>query len=158
MNIERERKYLIENLPKDIVLKKGSPIFQGYMKDTKGNKEIRIRLEKDKYYKTIKIGKGETRFEQNVELKKGEFNKYWQAINKEKIIEKTRYQIPYKKHNIELDIYSGCLKGLIIAEIEFKNAEESKNFTPPTWFKKEVTFDERFKNKYLVKKGIPKNI
>jgi adenylate cyclase len=158
MNTEIERKYLIESLPEEITLKRGIPILQGYVRDLEKNKEVRIRLEKDKYYKTIKFGKGETRFEENIELNKDEFSRYWKTIEKREIIEKIRYKIPYKRHCIELDIYSGSLEGLITAEVEFINAKESKNFIPPTWFKKEVTLDERYKNGCLVRKGIPKNI
>ena len=34
-------------------------------------------------------------------------------------LRKTRYDVPYGDHVIEVDIYAGSNKGLIVAEVEF---------------------------------------
>jgi len=54
-----------------------------------------------------------------------------------------------------LDIYHGDLEGLVSAEVEFKSIEESMEFFPPSWFKREITKDKRYKNRNLAVKGIP---
>jgi CYTH domain-containing protein len=48
-----------------------------------------------------------------------------------KKIEKIRYVIPFGKYKLHLDIFKGKLKGLIIAEVEFKNKKEMERFIPP---------------------------
>jgi len=50
---------------------------------------------------------------------------------------------------IELDIYSGDLAGLIVAEVEFASEDEADAFEPPNWFGPEVTDDARYKNQNL---------
>ena len=40
-------------------------------------------------------------------------------------------------------------KGLMLAEVEFKTEEEAKNFKPPQWFGREVTFSGEYQNSYL---------
>jgi adenylate cyclase len=70
-------------------------------------------------------------------------------------VEKTRYEIPYGAHLIELDVYSGALEGLVVAEVEFGSEEESARFDPPDWFGSEVTDDVRYSNRSLAVHGRP---
>jgi CYTH domain-containing protein len=56
---------------------------------------------------------------------------------------------------IELDVFRGGLSGLCVAEVEFPSEEEAAAFSPPDWFGREVTDDERFKNKSLARHGRP---
>ena len=42
-----------------------------------------------------------------------------------------------------------------VAEVEFESEEESSSFEPPSWFSKEITHDERYKNKNLALNGMP---
>jgi adenylate cyclase len=60
--------------------------------------------------------------------------------------------LPYKKQEIEIDIYQGKLESLMTAEIEFTNLLESKKFIVPKWFDKELTGDKKFSNANLAKK------
>ena len=48
----------------------------------------------------------------------------------------------------EVDVFEGENKGLVIAEVELKNAEQK--FKMPAWLGKEVTRDRRFRNANLV--------
>ena len=66
-----------------------------------------------------------------------------------------RYKIPEGIWTIELDVYRGCLKGLVVAEVEFETIDESSRFVPPPWFGREVTDDDRYKNATLAHKGTP---
>lgn len=65
-------------------------------------------------------------------------------------IEKTRYMIPLSDSlTIELDIFSGKLSGLQIAEVEFADAMSAEHFTPPDWFGEDVTFCHQYHNSVL---------
>ena len=118
------------------------------------NFEIRLRKKQDIYYQTIKEGKGIERTELEIEITENQFNELWK-LTKGKQVEKQRFEINYLAHIIELDVFSGELKGLIIAEIEFENIEIANSFELPDWFNMEVTLDENYKNKNLAINGIP---
>ena len=59
---------------------------------------------------------------------------------------------------IELDVYSGALTGLLVAEVEFGSEEAAGTFEPPAWFGTEVTDDARFKNQQLASVGAPAEV
>ena len=40
-------------------------------------------------------------------------------------------------------------------EVEFESLEEAESFTPPEWFGKDVSEDNRYKNSSLYIKGLP---
>jgi adenylate cyclase len=71
-------------------------------------------------------------------------------------VEKTRYEIPFENRFFEIDVYHGDLDGLLTAEMEFFNEEESNIFVAPEWLSEEVTDDKRYKNQNLALHGIPK--
>ena len=127
--------------------------------------EIRIRREtkikKGKevhtYYRTEKQGSGKVRKETAPDaslITKEEFDALWPKTEGKRT-EKIRYEIMRKGYTIELDIFKGELSGLKIAEVEFDSEEKSVKFKPPKWFGKELTEDERFKNKNLARHGFP---
>lgn len=153
LNREIERKFIINSIPDEYSNLLGKSIKQGYIFSNE-NFEIRLRKKEDKYYQTIKEGKGIERTEVEIELTENQFNKLW-MLTKCKRVEKKRFEIKYHEHIIELDIFSGELENLIIAEIEFENIEIANNFELPDWFDKEVTLDENYKNKNLAINGIP---
>lgn len=63
------------------------------------------------------------------------------------IIEKRRFKVPYKGHTWEVDLFSGENQGLIVAEIELDEPDES--FAHPPWLGNEVTDDPRYLNTNL---------
>ena len=69
-------------------------------------------------------------------------------------IQKRRYMIPYQEHTIELDVFDGAHKGLVLAEVEFSSVEESNDFVKPEWFGDNVSDDERYSNRYMSKNGV----
>ncbi len=52
-----------------------------------------------------------------------------------------------------VDTFGGALKGLYLAEAEFKTDEEMAAFTPPVWSVAEVTADVRFSGALLAETG-----
>lgn len=151
---EIERKYLVKELPPEIDRYPHSEIIQGYLMITDNDVEVRVRKKGERCSHTVKSGKGLVRKEVEKEITQAEFNEHWKDTEGKRV-EKVRYEIEFKESLIELDIYSGDLEGLIVAEVEFDSEKESSRFKPPEWFEEEVTNDERYKNKNLALHGKP---
>lgn len=145
--MEIERKFLVGELPQlDGYLH--SEIVQGYVSFSP---EIRVRQLDDKYYRTEK-GEGMIIREENEwEISKSEAEKLFKEV-KTNLIEKTRYYIPYNNYTIELDIYKGKFKGLIVAEVEFDSLDEANAFVPPDWFIEDISEKREYRNKILALK------
>lgn len=154
MNNEIERKFLVKQLPDGLQQYPLTQITQGYLAITEDGTEVRLRKKGDRYFQTVKSGFGLQRNEAEIEISKDQFDKLW-SMTEGKRIEKVRYEIEHSGMKIELDIYSGTLEGLIVAEVEFPSIEQANLFIPPNWFGREVTEDERYKNRNLVLYGIP---
>ena len=153
LKTEVERKFLVSKFP-ELTTLKSEEILQGYISTASDCAEVRVRRKGTKYTQTIKGDGGLTRSEVEVEISKEQFDSLWTATEGRRL-KKTRYEIPYEGLTIELDVYSGDLAGLVVAEVEFASEDESALFTPPTWFGQEVTNDRAFRNKSLAKKGMP---
>ena len=112
---------------------------------------VRVRQDETDYYLTYK-GRGLlAREEYNLPLTKASYE-HLRAKSDGTIITKKRYEIPCEEELIiELDIFSGNLAGLILAEVEFVSQTQALNFTPPPWFGREVTQDAAYQNSNLSK-------
>jgi predicted adenylyl cyclase CyaB len=154
---EIERKFLVASLPDNLEQYEHQEISQGYLIVNPDGSELRIRQKGEKYFQTIKQGRGKERDESEIEITKDKFDSLW-SLTDGRRIEKTRYEIPAGEQVIELDIYRGHLEGLSIVEVEFTSLESSDKFRVPSWFGSEVTDDEEYKNKNLALTGKPKEI
>lgn len=148
--LEIERKFLVNS---DAFLKQfkvKNRIVQGYLSSIP-ERTVRIRIKGKKGFLTIK-GKsnesGLSRMEWEKEIDVNEAESLLQ-ICESGVIDKTRYEIEFDNHIIEVDVFEGENKGLIIAEIELKSENES--FEKPDWLGKEVTGDMKYYNAYLSK-------
>mgnify|MGYP001821485388 CR=1 FL=1 len=153
MPTEIERKFLVSTPPENLENFNSNEIVQGYI-FISDDLEIRLRRKGNLYFQTIKSSGDLERSEYEIELTKDQFETLWPFTEGKRIL-KTRYEIDYQNHLIELDIYSESLQGLKTAEVEFKSAEESNKFKPPSWFGEDVTRDKKYKNKNLALFGIP---
>lgn len=144
--MEIEKKFLIDKLPEDIESYPFNLIEQAYLCTSP---VVRIRRENDNYYMTYK-GKGlMVREEYNLPLNKKAYEHLLRKADGN-IISKKRYLIPFKdKYTIELDVFDGIFKGLLLAEVEFTSENEANNFIPPAWFGKDVTYDGKYHNSYM---------
>ena len=145
MGKEIERKFLIKERPADLDSFSFHEMEQGYLNTSP---VVRVRREDDTYYLTYK-GKGFIeREEYNLPLTK---EAYMHLIQKAdgNIIRKRRYLIPCGKYTIELDCFKEPFADLVLAEVEFSTLEEANAFTPPEWFKEDVTGDYHYSNSYL---------
>ncbi|MBO6283241.1 MAG: adenylate cyclase, partial [Pseudobutyrivibrio sp.] len=110
---------------------------------------VRIRKKNDKYILTYK-GSGLLAHEEiEAELTEEGYNHLVKKIDGY-LITKRRYLIPLDPYTIELDVFSGHMDGLIMAEVEFPTVEEADAFTAPDWFGEDVTNDRRYHNSEMI--------
>ena len=142
--MEIERKFLVDKIPTLHGLD-FHEITQAYISV---NPEVRVRKKGDKYYRTEKGEGAMVREENEWKITKEEYEAGVKACDG-RMLEKTRYYIPCGAHTIELDIYKGRHKGLVVCEIEFESEYDALSFAVPEWFGKEITHDIAFRNKIL---------
>ena len=150
MPVEIERKFLVDHAQWNALLKPTpNYLIQGYLHSEPG-KTIRVRATNDKGFITIK-GKSSTdglsRSEFEYEIPKHDAIELLSNFTK-KTIEKNRYEITFEGNVWEVDVFEGDNAGLIVAEIELENKEQS--FAKPDWVREEVTSDFRYFNSALI--------
>lgn len=146
--IEIERKFLVTSNEFMDESEVQFEIAQGYL-NSNPERTVRVRIKGDKGFLTIK-GKssesGASRFEWEKEIAIDEA-KQLLLLCENGVIEKTRYHVPMNQHLFEIDVFYGANEGLVMAEIEL--SDENESFEKPNWLGKEVTNDERYYNAYL---------
>lgn len=153
--MEIERKFLVRQLPDGLDRSQSTRIEQGYLAIEPDGTEVRLRRSDGETVMTVKAGRGRSRSEEEIAIDAESFARLWPLTGGRRL-EKTRHLIPTEAgRTVELDVYSGPLEGLVIAEIEFGSEEEADAFRKPGWFGPEVTDDPRFKNQQLACQGAP---
>jgi CYTH domain-containing protein len=152
--MEIERKFLVPAPPAQLDEEERVDIAQGYLAAGEDGSEVRLRRAGERLWLTAKRGAGMVRGEFEVELHAEQFDALWPATEGRRLV-KTRHTIPIGERSVELDVYSGRLSGLVVAEVEFPSVEAARHFVPPPWFGTEVTEDQRFKNRRLAEEGLP---
>jgi adenylate cyclase len=154
--LEVERKWLIEVEPPATVLAtQAEQISQGYLTVSNDGSETRIRSRAGEYILTVKSGIGLVRSETSVLLTRDQFDTLWPVTARARVEKSRRLIAGPDDTTIELDIYTGDLSGLIVAEVEFDDPDTAETFTAPGWFGPEVTDDDRYKNRNLATRGRP---
>lgn len=149
-NVEIERKFLVNNLDFIKESYQNNRIEQGYLNSHK-DRAVRVRVKNNKGFLTIKGSSNEsgtTRFEWEKEISVSEAEQLL-AICEPGVIRKTRYLVKSNSHIFEIDVFDEDNKGLIVAEIELKN--ENETFDKPNWLGKEVTGQVKYYNSKLSK-------
>jgi CYTH domain-containing protein len=147
---EIERKFLVKELPLNLKDYESRPIEQGYLAVKRDGTQVRLRKAGSRHTLTVKRGRGLKRQEWEIDLIPEQFNELWPATEGRRL-RKTRYDIPFGDRTIEVDIYAGLNKGLVVAEVEFDDETQCVNFEPPDWFGKEVTGKSRYSNVKLAR-------
>lgn len=149
-NEEIERKFLVSGSYKHLSFRH-TLIMQGYL-STEPERSVRVRIRGEKGYLTIK-GKssadGLSRFEWEKEISVEEAKQLMELCLPSSVIEKTRYEIRYENHIIEVDEFKGRNEGLTLAEIELTSLNDPIHL--PEWLGKEVTGDIRYYNSMLAR-------
>lgn len=149
--IERERRYLVASLPD--ALAQPATIVQGYLVTSPVS--VRVRRIDGRHVLTIKAGSGRVRTEIERDLDADEFEALWDQA-RELRIAKRRHRIDLPGGLVaELDLFDGDLAGRRLVEVEFPDDESADRFTPPPWFGREVTDDNRYTNSSLARRGWP---
>ena len=148
--IERERTFLVDRLPS--LDDDGTELRQGYLA-IEGTVSVRIRDAAGTCTLTVKAGSGATRTQIELPMATEQFEASWD-LTRGRRIHKRRHVLPLGGHAVELDVFTGDLDGLVLAEVEFATADEMAAFTPPDWFGREVTDDDRYANASLAVLGL----
>ena len=146
---ETERKFLVAGKGWRRRSNKGKAIRQAYLALT-NTISLRVRtVGKSKAFLTIKSAKaGVTRseFEYEIPLKDA---RALMKLRTGRLIKKRRHVVRVGKTEIEIDVFRGDHRGLVIAEIEFP-ARRAK-FDRPGWLGKEVTGQAEYHNARLAR-------
>jgi adenylate cyclase len=150
-NREIERKFLVKCLPDDLKRSRSFIIEQGYLATESAGRQVRLRKRGHSVSLTFKARRGSHREEREIKLSPKQFAALWPGTAGRRL-RKVRYEIPWDKVLIELDIYRGRHAGLVVAEVEFPNRASCRRFKAPWWFGREVTGEKRYSNVRLALK------
>jgi CYTH domain-containing protein len=147
MGIEIERKFLVNKVKWNQVIKKEKSLFrQGYIVSDP-EKTIRVRLTDQEAFLTIKgLSVGASRAEYEYKIPKEDAKELLDRFCDSEV-SKIRYFIAHGKKLWEVDEFLGQNEGLIVAEIEL--ASEDESFSLPEWIDKEVTDEKKYANSNL---------
>lgn len=151
---EIERKFLLSELPPKLDMSRSQLIQQGYIALTGDSREVRVRRKGQTCYLTVKVGRGLSRQETEIEISELQFTALWPTTENAQL-EKLRHYRDYRGHLIEIDQYRGMLSPLLVAEVEFETEQASRDFVPPDWFGEEITNQLRYSNFNLATRGLP---
>lgn len=147
MGVEIERKFLVNKEKWDQVIKEERSLFrQGYIVSDP-EKTIRVRLTDSAGFITIKgLTVGATRTEYEYPIPKEDAQQLLDNFCSSEI-SKIRYFITHDNKLWEVDEFLGNNEGLIVAEIEL--TDENESFSLPGWVDKEVTHEKKYSNSNL---------
>lgn len=155
---EIERKFLVDKRDVDDAepwradVRATLRIVQFYIVAEK-DRSIRLRIVDERAAKlTIKIGQGISRDEFEYDVPLDDARELMDARIGD-VVEKERHLVPHGHHTIEIDVYSGALAGLVVAEIELEGEDDAVDL--PAFIGREVTGDPRFLNQRLALDGLP---
>lgn len=106
---------------------------------------VRIRISGDRANLNIKSATlGISRKEYEIDLPLSDAKEMLHNLCDRPFIEKIRHIVPVAGHRWEIDQFQGDNDGLIVAEIEL--SDENESFEKPAWLGKEVSDDSRYYN------------
>ena len=150
-NREIERKFLVKRLPDNLKQSRCLIIEQGYLATESAGRQVRLRKAGSTASLTFKVGRGSHREEREIKLSPKQFAALWPGTAGRRL-QKARYEIPWDNVTIEIDIYRGRHRGLVVAEVEFSDTASCRRFKAPWWFGREVTGEKRYSNVRLALK------
>lgn len=148
---EIERKFLLKHFPPGLKKFPHDMIVQGYLAVGRGGLQVRLRKKGSVRSLTFKQGTKGAREEREVRLSAEQFDALWPATIGRRLT-KVRYDVPWKGRTIEIDIYRGRNRGLVVAEVEFDDQRSCTAFEPPDWIGRDVTGKPKYSNVALALK------
>lgn len=147
---EVERKFLVTSPPDPLSQHPSVHLRQGYIVLDAGE-TLRIRDKEGGGSKlTVKRGRGLSRLEAEIPLEPKQAAALWPLAG-DRVLSKTRYEIPDGDGVLELDLYEGALEGLATVEREFESETEAQAWRGPAWVGPELTDDARYTNARLAR-------
>jgi len=144
---EIERKFLLD-VNKWAYTGVPTKMEQAYL-TIENDKVVRVRIAGDKAFLTIKGNlSGITRDEFEYEIPVDDAKQLMKMCIGN-VVSKTRYVIPIQDKKWEIDVFEGDNLGLIVAEIELDN--ENETIEMPDWIIEEVSTDRKYYNFNLSK-------
>lgn len=146
--MEIERRFLLLNDSWRSSIVRSDRFRQGYI-CTDPAHTVRVRIAGERAWLTLKgRGEGISHPEFEFAVPAGQAEAMLVEFCRGQLLAKTRHRVAHGGHQWEIDEFSGCLQGLVIAEIELKTADEV--FERPAWLGREVSADPRYFNSCLV--------
>lgn len=146
MALEIERKFLVINDIYRLMASKSYNIKQGYL-STRKDATVRVRIKNKNAFITIKgLNKGATRCEWEYSIPYDDAIEMM-ALSQGVVIDKIRYIVEYEGFIWEIDEFKGAHEGLVVAEIELK--DENETFPIPPFIGEEVTGNVAYYNSTL---------
>lgn len=149
---EPERRFLLDGPPGWLVGVDGRKVRRGYVVVTEAGTEVGLRKDGARF--ALTITEGQTRTTTEVEIGAAQFATLW-PLTKGRRVKMRRYEFPREGFTFAVDVYRGKLKGLTTAEVEFPDPAVLDNFRPPAWLGRDVTHDERYRDRDLSLHGLP---
>lgn len=149
MPLEIERKFLAA--PSAARGRRGRTLRQAYFTLARGDGGGRVRLDGSRAWLTIKTGRrGIARREIESPIRRAMARELLRTLCVTARVQKRRYERRYDGRRWEIDVFEGANRGLVMAEIELRRANERIRLPP--WVGKEVTHDPRFNNSALARR------
>jgi CYTH domain-containing protein len=142
--VEIERKFLVANDEWRQLAVRSVRLRDGLIAAYKDRK-VRVRITGDDIatvtIKGPRVGIAQAEFEYEIPI--GDAERMLSTICQDDTLEKERFFVEDAGGMWHVDVYSGILQGVVIAEIELR--QESQEPILPRWIGKEVTGDSFFK-------------
>ncbi|MCI4678848.1 adenylate cyclase [Rhodoblastus acidophilus] len=104
---------------------------------------MRVRIARGKAWLTVKSDRsGPSRLEFEYEIPPSDAEEMLKRICGKAIFVKTRHKVRHAGNIWLVDVYSGQLSGIVLAEFELQHIDQV--FELPKWIGQEVTHNERF--------------
>lgn len=159
MGVERERKFLITRKNAFKLIDSGRLIedkvitqkYISFSPEIRFRQEITVDNTKEKYSTTIKSTSLNNRKEINIPITKEKYLSETKKLGGDffNTVIKRRTVVTLEGLIFEIDFFN---EGLILVEIEFDNIVEMETFVPPSYFGRDVTIEEGYKNRNLINK------
>lgn len=147
MGREIERKYLVVGDDWRASVVRHRRFEQGYLAVTT-DCAVRVRIEGDRARLNIKNATLDIeRQEYEYPVPVADAREMLDTLCGGRVLSKVRYWVDHRGDTWEVDVFEGANRGLVLAEIELRDREQS--FSIPGWVASEVSGDERYLNSFL---------
>ncbi len=149
MAIEIERKFLVRNDDWRARADAGEIYRQGYLSHDP-HRSVRVRIAGERAELNIKSAITPIRrLEYEYSIPLADAREMLDLLCDDERVDKVRYHVRHGQHVWEVDVFEGANAGLVLAEIEL--GDENESFEKPPWLGEEVSNDPRYFNMNLAR-------